>query len=271
MLTPDGLVPESPAVPTVVAHRGASGQAPENTLAAVRRAVELRVDRVEVDVQRTKDGVPVVIHDTTLARTTDVRRVYPRRAPWLVGDFTLAEIQRLDAGGWYSPAFAGERVPTLEEVLQVLDPSGTGLLLEIKSPALHPGLAVDVASVLTSRGIARGAGAPVTVQSFDHAVVRWHKQLVPDVPVGALGAPLTADLGRLATWADEVNPVHWSVTDRFVEAAHRHGMRCHPWTVNRPVHMRRVLGLGVDGVITDRPGVLRKVLADGDAQRPNIA
>src|SRR5919206_4176055 len=105
MLTPDGLVPESPAVPTVVAHRGASGQAPENTLAAVRRAVELRVDRVEVDVQRTKDGVPVVIHDTTLARTTDVRRVHPRRAPWLVGDFTLAEIQRLDAGGWYSPSF----------------------------------------------------------------------------------------------------------------------------------------------------------------------
>lgn len=100
-----------------IAHRGASGYVPENTLAAVRPGVEQGADLVEIDVQRSADGALVVMHDTTLARTTDVEEVFPDRAPWDVGDFTLAELRLLDAGSWFGHEFAGEPVPTLEQVL----------------------------------------------------------------------------------------------------------------------------------------------------------
>lgn len=254
--------------PTVVAHRGASAEAPENTLAAVRRAIARDADLVEVDVQRTKDGELVLLHDTTLKRTTNVRQVFPRRAPWLVSDFTADEIARLDAGGWHSAPFAGERVPTLTQLVEVLRPSRTGLLLEMKAVALHPGLATDVAHALRAvPGYVEEAVAAerLVVQAFDHDAVRKHKNLEPSVPVGVLGTPLRADLGALATWADQVNPVHWSVRRSYVETIHRHGMRCQVWTVNRPDQMRRAVSLGVDGVITNHPGALRHILA-GAAQ-----
>ena len=249
----------------VVAHRGASAEAPENTLAAVRRAIARDADLVEVDVQRTKDGALVLLHDTTLARTTDVRRVFPRRKPWLVGDFTYDELHRLDAGGWWSDQYAGERIPTLEQVVEVLRPSTTGLLLEVKATALHPGIAADVASTLRAiPGYVDAAVATgrLVVQSFDHAAMRRHKELEPRIPVGALGTPMRAELGAIATWADQVNPVHWSARPGFVEAVHRHGMRCQLWTVDRAAHMRRALDLGADGVITNRPGVLRELVDD---------
>ncbi|WP_281259550.1 glycerophosphodiester phosphodiesterase family protein, partial [Streptomyces glaucescens] len=95
--------------PAVIAHRGASAYAPENTLAAVDKAAELGIEWVENDVQRTKDGELVVIHDDSLRRTTDVETVFPDRAPWQVRDFTAAEIARLDAGSWFGPAYAGAR------------------------------------------------------------------------------------------------------------------------------------------------------------------
>ena len=259
--------------PAVVAHRGASAEAPENTLAAVRRAIARDADSVEGDVQRTKDGQLVLLHDTTLARTTNVRRIFPRRAPWLVNDFTADEIGCLDAGGWHSQQFAGERIPTLDQVVDVLRPSRTGLLLELKAVALHHGLARDVAATL--RAVpgyvdAAVASGRLAVQSFDHDAMREHKELAPNVPVGALGTPGRAELGAIATWADQVNPVHWSVRRSYVETVHRHGMRCHVWTVNRPQQMRRALSLGVDGIITNHPGALRFVLADaGRVQQPS--
>ena len=250
----------SDTIPQVVAHRGASAEAPENTLAAVRRAVSRDADHVEVDVQRTKDGALVVLHDTTLARTTDVRRVFPRRAPWLVGDFTLDEVARLDAGSWFSPEHAGQRIPTLQEVVEVLRPTSTGLLLEVKATALHPGIELDVASALRAiPGYVDEAVADrrLVVQSFDHEAMAEHKELEPSIPVGALGSPARHELGALATWADQVNPSHWSVDRAWVETAHRHGLVCQVWTVNRLAGMRRAADLGVDGIITNRPRQLR--------------
>lgn len=250
-------------LPRVVAHRGASAEAPENTLAAVRRAVARDADLVEIDVQRTKDGALVVLHDTTLARTTDVRRVFPGRRPWLVGDFTADEIGRLDAGRWWSEQFSGERIPTLEQVVDVVRPSRTGLLVEVKATALHPGLAADVARALRAvpdyLDEAVRAGRLV-VQSFDQQAMKQHKTLEPTVPVGVLGTPVRADLGALATWADQVNPVHWSVRSSFVEAVHRHGMQCQLWTVDRTAHMRRAIAARADGVITNHPDVLRRLV-----------
>src|SRR5688500_13615694 len=101
-----------PAV-LAIAHRGARARAPENTLAAVREAAALGADAVEVDVQRTRDGALVLVHDATLSRTTDAASRLPRRGPWSVGSMTLREIRRLDAGSWKAPEYAGQRVPTL--------------------------------------------------------------------------------------------------------------------------------------------------------------
>jgi glycerophosphoryl diester phosphodiesterase len=251
-------------LPKVVAHRGASAEAPENTLAAVRRAIARDADLVEVDVQRTKDGALVLMHDTTLSRTTNVRRLFPRRAPWLVSDFTYDELLRLDAGSWFSPQYAGERIPTLEQLVEVLRLSPTGLLLELKAVALHPGLAEDVATTLRAIPGYVDSAAPagrLVVESFDHEAARRHKELEPSVPVGVLGTPHRAELGAIATWADQVNPVHWSVRRSYVETVRRHGMGCQVWTVNKPEQMRRAIGLGVTGVITNHPVTLRHVAA----------
>lgn len=247
-----------------IAHRGASDEVAENTLAAVRRAIAHDVDLVEVDVQRTRDGAVVLMHDTTLVRTTNVREVYPDRAPWRVGDLTYDEIRRLDAGGWRSPAFAGEHVPTLEEAVDVVRHTRAGLLVELKQPQLYPGIADDVAALLRAVGFRhRPAGeGRLVVQSFDVTTVRRFKELAPSVPTGVLGAPPRADLPRLATWADQVNPGHLAVDRSYVDAVHDLGMACLVWTVNRRTAMRRALRLGVDGVITNRPRDLARLLPD---------
>ena len=116
--------------PLVIAHRGASAYAPENTLAAIDKAADLGFRWVENDVQRTKDGQLVVVHDDSLNRTTDVEEVFPDRAPWKVKDFTAAEIARLDAGSWFSPRFAGARVPTLKQYMN---------RVSTQSPETRPG------------------------------------------------------------------------------------------------------------------------------------
>jgi glycerophosphoryl diester phosphodiesterase len=187
-----------------VAHRGASGAAPENTLAAVRGAVAVGAHLVELDLQRSSDGALMVIHDATLARTTDAARVFPRRAPWRVGDFTHDELKRLDAGGWMSPAFRGETIPTLGEVIAALQRESTGLLLEVKGPERHPGIVRDVASALRERAgylDAAVASRRLVVQSFGFAAMKEHKTLEPSVPVGLLGTP---DRVNLPTRAGEL-------------------------------------------------------------------
>lgn len=126
--------------PVVVAHRGASGYAPENTLQAIDKADKLGFDWVENDVQRTKDGRLVVIHDTNLARTTNVEQVFPGRAPYNVRDFTAAEIAKLDAGRWKGAKFKGARVPTLTQYLDRVDHNHQKLLMEVKNPELYPGI-----------------------------------------------------------------------------------------------------------------------------------
>jgi glycerophosphoryl diester phosphodiesterase len=253
--------------PANVAHRGASAKCPENTLFAIRLAIALGVDRIEVDVQRCKDGALVLMHDTTLVRTTNARSVFPSRGPWSVADFTHEELSSLDAGAWKSREFAGEQIPTLDDAIGVIRPSDTGLLLELKAPELYPGIAGDV--VTTMRGNpgyveSAVAGKRLVVQSFNFAVMKDHKTQAPEIPVGLLGAPVRPHLPVLATWADQVNPGHLSVDRAYVEDVHRLGMECHVWTVDWSPAMRRAIRLGVDGVITNRPEVLSQLLARRD-------
>jgi glycerophosphoryl diester phosphodiesterase len=241
-----------------VAHRGASAHAPENTLSAVRRAVAMGTDMVEVDVQRTKDGVLVLLHDPTLLRTTDVRRRFPKRRPWRVTDFTYDEIATLDAGSWMDYAYTGEQVPTLNETLMEVRGSRTGLLLEVKRPENHPHIIRDLVHVLESSAwlLPAGASHPLVVQSFDIAAMKELKTCAPQVSVGLLGRPRTSNLPALATWADQVNPFHRAADPAYVAQVQSLGMRCLVWTVDEEPALRRAAGLGVDGIITNRPDLL---------------
>lgn len=247
-----------------VAHRGASEVAPENTLAAVRRAVALGADLVEVDVRRTRDGALVLMHDATLGRTTNVARVFPDRGPWRVGDLTYDEVAILDAGSWKGSEHEGEPVPMLEEVVELLRGTRTGLLVEVKEPRAYPGVMADVAATLRESAVrTRHAGVSPTrlvVESFDIAAMKELKTLDPSLTVGLLGAPARANLPALGTWADQVNPHHRAADASYVDRVHAAGMECLVWTVNRRQAMQRALGLGVDGVITNRPGVLKHLM-----------
>ena len=260
MTARDPMPPAGPregrTVPEVVAHRGASADAPENTLAAVDKAVRQRADAVEVDVARTADGHLVLLHDATLARTTDVAQVFPDRALAPVGAFTLAELQRLDAGSWFGPAFAGTRIPTLAECVEHAG-DRAGLLLELKDPAAHPGIEGEVAATLG------GPRPGVAVESFDHDAIRRFAEAAPGVPVGLLFGtrPTGARLDDAATaGVAQINPGFRVADARLVGAVRARGMEIGVYTVNDEADMRRMLDAGVDRIITDHPGVLRDML-----------
>jgi glycerophosphoryl diester phosphodiesterase len=238
----------------VVAHRGASAVAPENTLSAVRTAVALGADGIEIDVRRTADGEFVVIHDPSPTRTTDLgRRRFARRAP-RVADLTLAQLRRLDAGSWKGSSFRGERIPTLSEVLELVAATRAHLLVEVKRPVGH-----DRRDVLALVGLLRDSPLPpnrVTVQSFDAGVVSSLRPLLPTANIAVLVGSPPRDLAPLSRWADQISLHHQRADTRAVDAIRGWGMRCFVWTVNRPAAMARVLRLGVDGVITDHPETL---------------
>lgn len=247
------------------AHRGAMGYAPENTLAAFTLGVEQGSDLVEADVQRSKDGVLVLMHDTTLSRTTDVEEVFPGRAPWRVSDFTYEEIRQLDAGSWFSEEYAGEPVPTMADMVELLRPTRAGILMELKSPALYPGIEEQVAEEFADYPAyveSAVRAERLVVQSFDWESMERYHAAQPSVPVGLLGRPAQARLPELSTWADQINPGFSTYDAAYVEAVHDLGMQVHTYTVNRPEDMHMVLDRGVDGVITNYPDVLEDVLAE---------
>ncbi|WP_037668626.1 glycerophosphodiester phosphodiesterase family protein [Streptomyces griseus] len=257
--------------PTVIAHRGASALAPENTLAAVDKAAELGVAWVENDVQRTRDGELVVIHDDSLRRTTNVEEVFPDRAPWKVKDFTTAEIARLDAGSWFGPAYAGVRVPTLEQYVERVERHHQKLLLEVKNPELYPGIERQTLKLLGNEGWLDPwhLADRLIVQSFSADSVRTVHELKPGVKTGFLGTPSVTDLPEYAEFADQVNPSYSSISKGYVSAVHAftgpHGrpVEVFTWTVNDADTTRAVAGYDVDGIITNKPDVVREALMSG--------
>ncbi|MFI5974442.1 glycerophosphodiester phosphodiesterase [Streptomyces sp. NPDC051452] len=256
--------------PTVVAHRGASAYAPENTLASIDKAAALGFTWVENDVQRTKDGELVVIHDDSLPRTTNVKTLFPGRAPWKVKDFTAAEIARLDAGRWFSPAYAGTRVPTLKQYMRRVEHNHESLLMEIKNPELYPGIERQALKLLGDEGwLDRGHLRRLIVQSFSADSVRKVHELRPAITTAFLGTPKVAQLHEYARSIDLVNPAYQSLSIGYVSAVHAfdgpHGkpLRVFAWTVNDTATARKVAGYRVDGVITNKPDVVRAALGSG--------
>jgi len=226
-----------------IAHRGASGSAPENTHAAFAAALALGADAVELDCQLSADGVPVVIHDETLERTTT--GFGPVRAkPW-------DELARLDAGAWRGAAFRGERIPRLDDVLTQLD-GRVVLDIEIKS-ARDVG---EIEAPLVALVRAREALPWVIFSSFHEGAVRNVRAAAPDAALGILWDRRPAD-GAIAL-AEELEarcivPSRRLVTPELITAAHARDLGVWVWTVNDLVEMRRLVDAGVDALFSDYP------------------
>lgn len=259
--------------PSVVAHRGASAYAPENTLAAVDKAAQLGIRWVENDVQRTRDGELVVLHDESLQRTTDVEEVFPDRSPWKVRDFTAAEIARLDAGSWFAPDYAGARVPTLKQYVDRVEHNHQKLLVELKSPELYPGIEQQTLKALANEGwLDRWhVAGRLILQSFNADSIRTVHDLKPAVKTGFLGTPPVSDLPAYAEFTDQINPSYGSLSMSYVSSVHAftgpHGrpMEVFTWTVDDAETARRVAGYDVDGIITNRPDVVREAVGEADS------
>jgi len=228
----------------VIGHRGDPARAPENTLAAMASAIQAQVQMVEFDVQLTRDGQAVVVHDEGLGRTV--------RGGGLVGDLTFEELQRLDAGGWYSSEFAGERVPSLAQVLELLAPSGISANLELKTNVIpYPGLVAQVVKELEQAGMSDR----VIISSFNHKTLKEVQALSPGLACAAL-----VDIQLVAPWEyllqhgfQALHILHSACTAEDVEACQERDLAVRVWTVDDEVGARRFFEMGVDGLVTNNP------------------
>jgi len=251
MTISDWLIPRDR--PLILAHRGASAAAPQNTLVAFRKAMELGADGVELDVQLSADGAVVVIHDFVVDKTTD--------GTGRVAEKMLAELKALDAGTRFSPQFAGERIPTLAQVFEALEGK---LLVNVELKDFNPrssALAGPVVEVIRKHAMERR----VLFSSFNPFALRAVKRLAPQIPAGLLVAPDMAIYLRRAWLAPFVphearHPESSMVTAQTMKWYRAHGLRVNVWTVDDPAEMRRLIALGVDGVITNRPDVLGQMV-----------
>ena len=241
---------------TITGHRGAAGLAPENTLASIRKAISFNVDRIEIDVQQTADGVVVVRHDETLDRTTDGKG--------LIKDKTFSEVKELDAGSSFSSAFKGEKIPSLEEALQTVN-GQCDLVIEIKKgDDYYPNIVENTIELIKKYN----ARDWCIIHSFNIDVLVRANQLMPDLRLHRLwvykfrGLPLIYD-GSFE-WMDiEKHPYleEYSIMYSFanqgiINQLHEHGKKVNVWTVDDKKHINRLINLGVDGIITDRPDLI---------------
>ncbi len=243
----------------VIGHRGAMGHCPENTFVSFERALELGADWIELDVHLTRDGALAVIHDETVDRTTD--------GHGLVKDHTLAELKKLDAGAWFGREYAGQRIPSLDEVLVWARERNTVVDIEIKNaPSFYEGIEEAVVESLDRSGMAE----QVIVISFDHRSVQRVKALDSRVVTGVLYAARPTDAGvglAAAAQADAVLP-HWAyVTPEDVRVAHEAGLAVAPWATSDPEVLRSLITAGVDAIGTNHPDILRQVLS----KRPDVS
>jgi len=231
--------------PTLIAHRGASAYAPEHTLAAYELALKQGADFVEPDLQLTKDGVLVCLHDSSLERTTNVASVFPDRArivlgkkTWLVVDFTLEEIQKLDAGSWKDPKFAGAKVPTLQQMIDLVK-SKAGIIPETKSPSAKGAMEKSLMEVLKANRLdVPGADpkTPVIIQSFSDESLRVLRRdcgcKLPMVYLVQRGELSAERLKQIKEFADGVGPKKTLVQRRpqLVKDAHDLGLSVTAWT-----------------------------------------
>jgi glycerophosphoryl diester phosphodiesterase len=240
--------------PLNIAHRGARDVAPENTLAAFQAALDAGADGIELDVTRCATGEIVVIHDDTVDRTTD--------GAGLIKALPYDAVRELDAGSWFDARFEGERIPLLPEVLDAVG-GRLRINIEIKGRAWRgDGLEAEIAAMVRARALAEH----VVISSFNPWALARMKRAAPELACGLLYASPAShlDLGPLVAngWlrAEALHPQLRLVTPFYMARAQRRGLRVNVWTVNQKAEMQHLIALGVDGIITDHPALLRHLL-----------
>ena len=226
----------------VIAHRGASGHAPENTLAAFRKAVSLGAAFIETDLQLSRDARFVAIHDATVDRTTG--------GTGAVHDLTLAELRQLDAGSWFGSEFAGERIPTLEEIFAFSKKHDVVFYLELKPSGSWGGEHALISALRDSGEIPRAI-----VISFDTAILESMRKLEPTLMTGVL---YEGQIDKPVDRAVEIGARQVAVrgdlvTPALLAEARKKDLQVVCWTVNHPAHMRLLMDAGVDGIMSDYP------------------
>lgn len=231
----------------IIAHRGAAGKAPENTLAAIHQAIEDKTDWVEIDVQETADGAVVVIHDSDFMKLAG--------SNIKVWDATLTQVSDIDIGSWFDPSFSRERVPTLKEVLEAARGKAK-VVIELKYYGHDQQLEQRVVDIVEKAGMVN----ETAIMSLKYEAVKKVRALRPEWTVGLLSATAIGNLTQLD--ADFLAVSTRLASGGFVRRAHEAGKRVLVWTVNDPVSMSLMISQGMDGLITDEPEMARQVLAD---------
>ncbi|MGD9893476.1 MAG: glycerophosphodiester phosphodiesterase [Dehalococcoidia bacterium] len=235
--------------PLTISHAACKGHAPENTMAGIHAAVTLGVDAIEIDVHASRDGVPVLIHDERVDRTTD--------GTGAVRDLTLDQLRRLDAGARsFDGRFAGERVPMLAEVLD-LTRNACLLVIEVK----QPGIVEHIAEVVRRHRAADRA----MIWSFHRDAVATARAVLPEAPAAQLWGGRTGDAaslieGTVQRGAQAISVQYSAVEPALVHAARLRGLTVYTWTVDQPSDQARVAAAGVAGICTNLPDVLRETL-----------
>lgn len=230
----------------ITAHRGSSWSAPENTMAAMRVAQEELADCVELDVQMTADGVVVLGHDASLKRVAGVNRT--------IASYTYEELQELDVGSWFSPEFAGERIPSLEEVLEFCK-GKMALNIEIKSAGRESELPAKTAELVLEYGMEEQC----VLTSSNLSYLKQIKELAPQLRTGYVVSAAYGDFYSIDA-VDMICIRYNFINEHLVEHVHEQGKAVHAWTVNVKSEMERLHRLGVDGIITDRPVFAREII-----------
>lgn len=248
----------------VISHRGANQIAPQNTIEAFKKSIEIGCDGFETDIHLTKDGIPVVCHNFTIDETSNGKGA--------IKDMTLEELRQFDFGSYKGDEFKGVKIPTLDEFLEVSASMGDKMrVLNIELKSEVPGcLGTELAKKTIDAVREHGLLGKLLISSFDPAVLVVCKKLEKKCKTGILYSPdkisAVKVLARPVAFAKEIgcdalHPFHICVTRLYVERAHRAGLQVNPWTVNSEKNAKKLIDLGVDGVITDDPGLVNGVLA----------
>ncbi|HQI47960.1 MAG TPA: glycerophosphodiester phosphodiesterase family protein, partial [bacterium] len=232
----------------IIAHRGASGLAPENTMAAYAKAVEIGADCFELDVWLSSDDSLMLMHDEAVARTTGAGGTIPT--------MTYQQLRALDAGSWFSPLFAGEKIPTLAEALDLALRASyrVGVVIEIKSTA--PTVVEKVVAAVQQRGLQDR----VIISSFNFSHLSRSKQLDPSIPVQLFGTIALAQIKQVASIGGEWVGTDGAITTALLDSAHARGVKMNKWTVNSASEMLPLIKLGADAFTTNFPDIARALL-----------
>ncbi|HHW36698.1 MAG TPA: glycerophosphodiester phosphodiesterase [Bacillales bacterium] len=238
--------------PLIIAHRGASGEAPENTLAAFRLGLEQGCEAVELDIHLTKDGQLAVIHDENIKRTTN--------GEGLIGEMTTAEFKKYDAGSWFSNKYKGERIPLLEEVFELV-PKEILINIEIKNiPSFYKGIEEKLLNHLVRHNRVDN----VIVSSFDHQCLYRLKKLNRNVKIGLLYFENVVNYVEFAKLfgfpVESLHPDQRGLRAENVRKAIENGLKVYTWTCNSEESMKKVIDYGVSGIITNYPARLKSLI-----------